>query len=333
LPDNLAKIADRAVTTEKLVLIDGIARSGKSLVANITCSFDRVEMWQTYPLVEEVPVLNRLGHISDQAAIAMLRREIDMNLYYTLIGRRVNFRYGDQSGIWKSRDPKEYFRRIFADEEGEVLYGLKHKKPILPIFTHDVMCNSRILFEAFPKAYFLWPWRHPVDVAYSWYRNGRIIKTGVDAREIQIGFAGVKEPIPWFMVDCLGDYEDRNFLDQNILASLSVWEKMLQAYDKLSAKQRAQTLPVIYESAVSETDLWIEKISGFLDTTVSAATSDILYREKLPNVLTKADFDAKLALIHQAASDDIVEMLMIAGQDYEKLVHEKFGYDVPGYYK
>ena len=100
--------------------------AGKAIVASLVSSLERAEMWQTFPLTEEVPFLEAAGHISREAAVMMLRREVDMNLYYTLIGRRVNTRENDQSSILNSRDPEEYFRRIKSKEEGECWRTCRH---------------------------------------------------------------------------------------------------------------------------------------------------------------------------------------------------------------
>jgi len=109
--DNVEKIIElssRNSYVYDLVVVDGVMRSGKFLHDALESSLERSEMWQQYPIIDSIPYLHRLGHISSSAAVNVLRREIDMHLYYGILGRRSNFRHEDLSSIFKYKDPQIY---------------------------------------------------------------------------------------------------------------------------------------------------------------------------------------------------------------------------------
>ncbi len=89
---SILEIAERNSYVKNLVVVDGIMRTGKSLNNSLIASLDRCEMWQQYPIIDSIPILHGLGRLDADVAIALLHREIDMNLYYQLVGRKVNFR-------------------------------------------------------------------------------------------------------------------------------------------------------------------------------------------------------------------------------------------------
>ncbi len=63
---------------KELILVDGAPRSGKSLLGQIISSFERVEIERMEPYLESLAILYSFKKMSKDAAVALLRREIDM---------------------------------------------------------------------------------------------------------------------------------------------------------------------------------------------------------------------------------------------------------------
>ena len=62
--NKLIEIYPRTSYVYELVVIDGVMRSGKFLHDALVSSLNRCEMWQQSPMIDSIPALYSLGHIS-----------------------------------------------------------------------------------------------------------------------------------------------------------------------------------------------------------------------------------------------------------------------------
>jgi hypothetical protein len=286
------EFACRETIANDVVFVDGCMRSGKHMLGTVISSFERMEMWQNLVLVENLPVYHALGAISRDAAVQMMQIEIDTHFYYTLIGRRVNFRYNDASGVWKSRDPREYFSRIFSDDEGEVLDRLPETRPIGLLFTHDVLSHPEIPFEAYPAIRFVEMRRNPVDVAHSWLRKNWPERMVSDPMSTGPAI-GRTDSVPWFAADWSETYPHINSTDRTIRSLETLNQRRDAAFAQLEDEQSRRVFSVPFEAFVVDPDPWIERLSGFLGTQPSEQTTEILRRERCPRTLPKSDYANK----------------------------------------
>ena len=89
---NKLKLANRKPLVKKLLMLDGMGRAGKFLVANILNGFADVEPVQLCGLLEHIPGFEKLGFIEKRTAEELLHHEIDMHAFEMLIGRTLNHR-------------------------------------------------------------------------------------------------------------------------------------------------------------------------------------------------------------------------------------------------
>ena len=106
-----------------LVAVTGISRSGKSMLAPIVSSLNRSENLQTDYTLEQFPVLNHLGLMSEHIAIYLMRYMVNFKIYDNQIGRNSNFRFTDWTSIWNTSDPRQYLRRLIKDEGDDYING------------------------------------------------------------------------------------------------------------------------------------------------------------------------------------------------------------------
>ena len=133
---------------EKIVMVDGIAGCGKTLISPIVSSFDRVELLNYAFEIEFICRLQKLSKISDDATISLIRMFTDHKLYQTMMGRETNFRYSDLSSVFKDTDPIKYFKRIFSEGDLAIPEKIKREKPILNLTTHDLLSYSKPLIQS-----------------------------------------------------------------------------------------------------------------------------------------------------------------------------------------
>lgn len=317
----------RQTIANDLVFVDGCMRSGKHMLGTVISSFERMEMWQNLVLVENLPVYHSLGAIERDAAVQMMQIEIDTHFYYTLIGRRVNFRYNDASGVWKSRDPREYFSRIFSDEEGEVLDRLPETRPIGLLFTHDVLSHPEIPFKAYPAARFVEMRRNPVDVAHSWLRKNWPERMVSDPMSTGVA-VGQKESVPWFAVDWSETYPNINSTDRVIRSLETLSQRRDAEFARLDNDQSQRIFSVPFESFVVDPQPWLERLSVFLETDPSEQTAEILRRERCPRTLSKSDYANKRDELLAELNSLGVERLDRLEDDYREWCRTRHNVDI-----
>src|SRR3989344_7810715 len=101
----------RTPLVKRLLLIEGISRSGKFLLSDLLAGFPGVEPVQTHVGLDNLPVLSALGFVDEAGAREFLRCEVDVYCYEALIGRLLNHRKTDKSSIFKHPRYKEFLAR------------------------------------------------------------------------------------------------------------------------------------------------------------------------------------------------------------------------------
>ena len=88
----------------KIVLVDGISRSGKTLVSNLISSFRHVEIQRMHASFDFIGISHFLGNINNDTAITFLRHLADEFLYSGYLSRDINFRWKDFSSVLKAQN-------------------------------------------------------------------------------------------------------------------------------------------------------------------------------------------------------------------------------------
>lgn len=97
--------------TRRVVIVDGIARSGKALVAGVLARLSPFEPWQISLYVDHVGPLLRNGRIDLVSAQTMLQISLNEASFGYLIGRHLNTRASDESSITRLPNAEELLTR------------------------------------------------------------------------------------------------------------------------------------------------------------------------------------------------------------------------------
>src|SRR3989344_7801208 len=109
--DKKINVGEKAPLVENLLIIEGITRSGKFLLANILSGIEEIEPVQYSGLLEQIPFLVSFGLIEQNTAKQLLRCEVDMRCYEMLIGRNLNYRLSDKSSIYNIPNYRKFLAR------------------------------------------------------------------------------------------------------------------------------------------------------------------------------------------------------------------------------
>ena len=116
----------------KVVMIDGFPGCGKTMLSPIISAFDRVEIMQYAPLIEQICELRYLDSIDEDVAESMVRMNTDLLIYNVMMGRNSNCRPTDLSSIFKHK-PLKHIRRMLASGDETNSIEQYHKPLIFAI--------------------------------------------------------------------------------------------------------------------------------------------------------------------------------------------------------
>jgi len=122
---------------KKLIFVDGVSRNGKSLFVGILPSLERVEHINVIYLLEQTLPAVSLGILDAQYLKVLMRLYLNELAYNIQIGRNVNFRYTDHTGVINYKDPQVYYKRLSSKEGDTIAEKLLYSDHFIPFKTHD----------------------------------------------------------------------------------------------------------------------------------------------------------------------------------------------------
>tara|TARA_B100000315_G_C14537855_1_gene569368 strand:+ start:76 stop:1050 length:975 start_codon:yes stop_codon:yes gene_type:complete len=312
---------ERASLVKDIAFIDGITRSGKFLLAKIVSGLKDVEYFQYIHIVEQIPYIFRLGGITENAAIALLKSTIDRHAYDMSMGRSINLYCEDRSSIFNAPNFYDYLSRMFRKHERkDIIEFLKNKERMFLYLTHNTLPNINLLFQAYPNLKVIYLVRHPIDLTYSWFLKGYGDFGNPDLLKLSPDIKGVSYPVPWYAFNWRDEYDSINDAER-IIKSISVLTEMSKkAYKALSKEQKQRIMFVRYEDLIEDTRKVIRGICGFLNKNESDGMAQILARERCPNSLSNDLRKKKNDELLKEVSGDYKSSLLILSDEYEDKV-------------
>lgn len=175
---------------KKILFIDGLSGSGKSLVGPLITSMKRSEYWVYDHLFEEIVVLLAKNKIDLGSAKSLLRIHADMNLYNLSIGRNVNFRLSDHSGVHYGMMEKEFKKRLKIKDGDYLLKKILKKNMWLPIMSHNILIYSDYLNKIFSDRdiFYISISRNPIKLICDFYNGKWESKINNNVRELYLTY-------------------------------------------------------------------------------------------------------------------------------------------------
>ena len=315
----VSRIFLKEALSPKLLLVDGLSRSGKMLIAKLVSPLQAVEYFQVAAAVDHIPIVWRLGQLDDDAAGAFLRLQLDYAIYDRVTGRNLNLRYDDSSSILKAPDYPRYAKRPLEPESPELYQRFNEEGRFPFFFTHEILPHIRLFFRVTDDLRVIEVERHPVDLVISWLRRGWGERWGVDPLALIPTAEHAGRPVPWFAVEWADDYLDMRPIDRVISGILTLDDLCRKTLDGLSAEQRRCIHLVAYDMIVTRPRETVEGISAFLETQPFDTLPALITRERLPGPPPSLERQKKLDVIQDTENADpgLATRLIEAGRDYE----------------
>ena len=145
---NEPRVIREKMLLNEVVLVDGQPGCGKTLFTAIIAAMERVELLNYSSELENLCALKYLNKIKDDAAEAMIRIQMDLVIYETMMSRRTNFRPSDLSSAFRDVNVVTYLKRLFAKGDELIPERIKREKPILHFATHNLLAFCEPVFKA-----------------------------------------------------------------------------------------------------------------------------------------------------------------------------------------
>lgn len=278
-------IGKRKYLVEDLLLLDGITRSGKFLLANILSSFKNIEPVQYYGLLEHIPFFERFGLMDRETSKELLHCEIDFHCYETLIGRNLNHRRSDKSSIYNNPYRNSYKKRAEEKNIDLLLKNFHEKKPYSFFITHELLPHIDIYLETFPKIKIIVIERNAIDLVHSWWRRGIGTRIGSDPIMFQIPLRKNSGPaVPWYALSRDTEYYSLSEVDRIVFAIKTLKKTYHKTYKGLSKGNQKKFLFIDYDELLLRPNKITNELSKFLDIKIDQKEiNNIMINEDLPN--------------------------------------------------
>ena len=307
------------IIAKEVVLIDGAPRSAKSLLGQIIGSFHRVEIERMEPFIESIPILFHYNKISQDAATVLLKREVDIKLYDSMISRNTNFRFADRTSIFKDTNTFKYLKRLFKNEGKDVLNRIHQKKPIFQLMTHDMLQKSDIFFNIYGSGLKIIEMvRHPIDLVVSMNEHGYGSSIGENPLLWELAIKSSKQDIPYYAIKWIDEFLEISPFERIIKIISNLTIEVNDKYRSLPKRKQNQILFIPYEKFVTTPNGYIAQLSEFLGTRTTRRTKNAMSKQRIPRSINILNRSKKYDLILKKASKPYVKLLDCLIKDYEK---------------
>jgi len=264
----------------EIIVTNGVWGCGKSLLNPIVGSLFGVQQVRYDLLTEQICILAGDKKITSDAAATMLQSHLGEMFYSNLIGRHLNFRWKDDSGLRSAPNKIKRVGEIFRKEGDLALSDGLESQAALHIMTHNLLLHSSTLFDIFDERMkFIELVRHPLDVFENW---GNYQSSFSGMRETTLSFEIEGRKVPWFLLKRAQEYLDANNLGRTLLGITQVYESLLIKAKETHLREEDHLLFVAFENLEQNTNEVILEIGSFLNREPTKYTDKVLRKLGLP---------------------------------------------------
>jgi hypothetical protein len=311
--------------TNDVVIVDGFWGSGKSVLNPIINGMQDVEMVRFDAIYEYTCILLHLGKITPDAANFLIQSYSDDSQYSNFIGRSVNLRWRDQSGLSQNPHKIRTLSRLFSKEGESRIEELESKNLALFLMTHHLISIAEPLFMAFgDRLKFIEIVRHPLYLVQHWYSY---LSRFDSNRELtpSINVSGVK--VPWFAASWSDAYIRASIIDRALLSIVYLYEDLEKTIDSRTFHSNKMLIQS-FESMVFEPHQNLAAISNFLGRSQHPRIEAIMRKEKIPrSVISKGKGYKSYGWVsnnHESEKAAYVELMHFVKTNAASSVFESF---------
>lgn len=285
---------------KNLILVTGTHTSGKSMISPVLASFKNVEILRKIYTLDQIAILNNFKKIKKETSIFLAKNILDFSYYEQLIGRNMNFRFEDETGIYQSKDPKNYKKRIFEARGPQVLKEHEQKNTHMILDTHDGLWFYDFWSSiGIKNLKIISIFRNPIDMVNSWINLDLGLVEKQKLNQIPL-IKSKKNLKPFYYYDFINNLkENKNDVIIDMVGECFL--KDIKSYEKI--KRKKNIYRVEFNNFAQNTNKIIKDISQFLNLNKTKYSKKIMTKEKLPRKIDQNDKSKKLDKIKNLVSN------------------------------
>ena len=270
------KIDKRNNFENDIVIIDGLWGSGKSLLSPIVSGMDNMVKTILVPYIDQINILINESYIEKSVGNSFITNELDRLIYENQMGRNLNYRIHDVSGLMNNPNILKDIKRLFKKDIDYTQDDFKNSA--ISIMTHMFLISNDSIIEKKDNNIMLIECvRNPVFAFDHWFN---FLKRFNDKKIFHLGYYRDNKKIPWFARTWAEKFDTLNEYDKTLASMIYCYNKLFSRYKKLHKNSNIFFLP--FESLVYDTDKALKEISVFTGRDYGKDLNKILKRQKIP---------------------------------------------------
>jgi hypothetical protein len=308
------------------IFIDGVTRSGKSMLGPVVSSLTRTYPMQHQTFLDNLLPIYAKKSITLDAFKSLLNFYFNKNLYYLNISREINLRPNDNSSLVNNKDFKKYLKNLNRNEGDYVIKEIKKKNHYPVYMTHDLLSMVNDFNKLNYSYKLLHICRHPIDNIFSFFKRYQL-RLSSKANEkynlndprihsMMIKINGIL--LPHYAMNAEKKFIKYNFMEKVVFYYLNSINNSIKSYKKLKTKQKKKILIIKYDDFAEKTNLEVKKISNFLNIKKTSHTQKILKMNNLPRKMNPNERDYKFEEIKKNISKNLYKQVLKIKIKYEQ---------------
>jgi hypothetical protein len=273
------QLAKQNVFKNDIIIIDGLWGTGKSILGPIISGMRGVEKTKAESIYEYMSWLHYLGKIEQDGAIWMMRTYADCSQYHNRIGRELNLRWSDDTGLKHVRNKWDYVKRLFGTEGDIKVNEINSENLAFSVMSHLLMLTPDLLIPAYGnRVKVIEMLRHPL---YMVNHFASYLERFESSREFTMSYYHEDVKIPWFVNGWEEAFIHGNKFERAVLCIINLYPWLDSQITK-AKNDGLQILDLSFEETVFDTNSAIQKIQTFIGRKHSSHLNKILKSQKLP---------------------------------------------------
>ena len=314
---------DLTISSPKLIpapvcLIDGLTRTGKSLVCQLFPALNGMEHPHFFTLLEQILPLMEHKAISTDAAKALITLQLNEFFCDYILARKANFRPNELTSVFQSRHPQKFFENLTKEDKPSNLEEFEiDNSSYYSFLTHDVITHFDVFAKLKLPYKVITVFRNPVDTVWSWYTRGWGTRFTEDSRAFTVLVqSDPTDNLPWWCLPIKERYYKSNPMERCIMMHNLLLNRAIQNTKEL--KWDRGLLVLKFEDLCQNPDLAMSKISKLLNLPVHHSSPTYYERARVPRPLPTQDQTNKLDQIRLKSNPDIFNELLKLQEEYNQ---------------
>ena len=306
------------------LIIDGLTRSGKTLIAPIVSSLTKTYQFQFLNNIDRIVTLLFHKKISIEAASSLIKIDINEGLYNLNISRNINLRPDDASSILQNINSKQYIKNLSKKEGDYVISEINKKRFLMPYVTHDTLSMLSNFNDLNIPYKLIHIYRDPIENIFKMFkrykdRYSKKKSNKYDLNNPRFYAVLIKKKnilFPHYSKNKENYYSKLNLLERLVFYYIENFNRIIAQYKKADNKKNILLLK--FDDLLISPNNEVLKICKFLSRKKTSFTKKILKSSRLPRKIDESQYLFNVAYLKKNINNDLFNKVTKLSYKYKK---------------